>query len=114
MRCQVTQAETTARHEKRRCDDHWSRVSEQRVTALHEGLAVMKLEIVRGLFVAAALSVASIAAAAWHEPGTQVVSQSELGLEPLSPRARTVEVVRPDQDLLLFMFSLSQGMGPQG
>nr|WP_298138868.1 hypothetical protein [uncultured Pseudomonas sp.] len=74
----------------------------------------MKLEIARGLFVVAALSVASIAAAAWHEPGSHVVSQSELGLEPLSPRARTIDVIQPDQDLLLFMFSLSQGMGPQG
>ena len=74
----------------------------------------MRLEIIRGLFVVAALSVASIAAAAWHEPGTQVVSQSDFGLEPLSPRARTSETVQPDQDLLLFMFSLSQGMGPQG
>lgn len=74
----------------------------------------MRLEIVRGLFVVAALSVASIAAAAWHEPGTRVVSQSDFGLEPLSPRERTAETVQPDQDLLLFMFSLSQGMGPQG
>jgi hypothetical protein len=74
----------------------------------------MRLETARGLFIAAALSVASIAAAAWHEPGTQVVSQSELGLAPLSPRERTAEVLQPDQDLLLFMYSLSQGMGPQG
>lgn len=74
----------------------------------------MKLEIARGLFVVAALSVASIAAASWHEPGTQVVSRSDLGLKPLLPRAATAEVVRPDQDLLLFMFSLSQGLRPQG
>lgn len=74
----------------------------------------MKLEIARGLFVVAALSVASIAAAAWHEPGTQVVSRSDLGLEPLAPRVQAAEVVQPDQDLLLFMFSLSQGMRPQG
>ncbi|MHA6492671.1 hypothetical protein ACX0MV_05400 [Pseudomonas borbori] len=74
----------------------------------------MKLEIARGLFVVAALSVASMAAAAWHEPGTQVITHSDFSPEVLPLKAQTAEVVRPDKDLLLFMFSLSQGMGPQG
>jgi len=32
----------------------------------------------------------------------------------LPPQARTAEVLKPDQDLLLFMFSLSQGARSQG
>ncbi|MDP3815315.1 hypothetical protein [Pseudomonas sp.] len=74
----------------------------------------MKLEIARGLFLVAALSVASIAAAAWHEPGTQVISQSEQGASPASAQVRTESSARPDHDLLLFIFSLSQGVGPKG
>lgn len=75
----------------------------------------MRLEIARGLFLVAALGVASLAAASWHEPGTQVVSQTELGLQPLAPKPpEEVAAKRPDEDLLLFIFSLSQGMhGPQ-
>ena len=43
----------------------------------------MKLEIARGLFLAGALSVASLAAAAWHEPGTQVISPDTATLTQL-------------------------------
>jgi hypothetical protein len=74
----------------------------------------MKLEIARGLFLAGALSVASLAAAAWHEPGTQVISPGEQGYSPAPAKVRADKVVRPDQDLLLFMFGLLQGKGPQG
>jgi len=76
----------------------------------------MKLEIARGLFVVAALSVASIAAAAWQETGPQVVSHSAVDLDhcPSPPQARAAEAVRPDHDLLLLMFGLSQGMRSQG
>ncbi len=74
----------------------------------------MKLEIARGLFLAGALSVASLAAAAWHEPGTQVISPDEEGYSPVPATVRVDKVVRPDQDLLLFMFGLLQGKGPQG
>lgn len=74
----------------------------------------MKLEIARGLFLVAALSVASLAAAAWQETSPQVITLNERGYCPLPPQARTAEAVRPDQDLLLFMFSLSQGMRSQG
>ena len=76
----------------------------------------MKLEIARGLFVVAALSVASIAAAAWQEAGPQVISHSAVDLDhcPLPLQARAAEAVRPDHDLLLLMFGLSQGMRSQG
>jgi hypothetical protein len=71
----------------------------------------MKLEIARGLFLVAALGVASLAAASWHEPGMQVVSQTDRGLEPLAPKVHKDSVAkRPDQDLLLFIFGLSQGL----
>ncbi|HBX57519.1 hypothetical protein [Pseudomonas sp. UBA2684] len=74
----------------------------------------MKLEIARGLFFVAALGVASIAAAAWQESSPEVLTQNGLGYCPLPPQARVVEQLRPDQDLLLFMFGLSQGMRSQG
>lgn len=74
----------------------------------------MKLEIARGLFLLAALGVASIAAAAWQESGPEVLTQNGRSYCPLPPQARVVEQLRPDQDLLLFIFGLSQGMGPRG
>ena len=75
----------------------------------------MKLEIARGLFLVTALSVASLAAAAWQEASPQVITQNEqLGYCPLPPQMRASESIRPDQDLLLFMFSLSQGVRSQG
>ncbi|HLA31085.1 MAG TPA: hypothetical protein VJ047_08685 [Pseudomonas sp.] len=74
----------------------------------------MKLEIARGLFLVAALSLASLAAAAWHEPAARVISQSEQGASPAPAQGRTESSARPDHDLLLFIFSLSQGMGPRG
>ncbi|HEX5842847.1 MAG TPA: hypothetical protein VFY62_10225 [Pseudomonas sp.] len=74
----------------------------------------MKLEIARGLFLVAALSVASLAAAAWHEPGTQVIHQSEQAASFHPPKLRSEPAARPDKDLLLFLFGLSQGMRPQG
>ncbi|MCY1543654.1 hypothetical protein D9M68_794800 [compost metagenome] len=74
----------------------------------------MKLEIARGLFLVAALGVASVAAAAWQEPSPEVLTKNGLGYCPLPPKARMAESVRPDHDLLLFMFSLSQGMRSQG
>lgn len=75
----------------------------------------MKLEIARGLFLVTALSVASLAAAAWQEASPQVITLNEqLGYCPLPPQARTTEALRPDQDLLLLMFSMSQGTGAQG
>lgn len=70
----------------------------------------MKLAIARGLFLGCALSIVSLAAAAWSEPGTQVLHGSlDRDYCPLPPLARQVETpVRPDHDLLLFIYSLSQ------
>ncbi|MFP6848333.1 MAG: hypothetical protein VCA57_06480 [Pseudomonas sp.] len=75
----------------------------------------MKLEIARGLFLVAALSVASLAVAAWQEASPQVITHNEqLGYCPLPPQIRASQAVRPDQDLLLFMFGLSLGVRSQG
>jgi hypothetical protein len=80
----------------------------------YQEVAVMKLEIARGLFLVAALGVASIAAAAWQEPGPEVLTRNGLGYCPLPPKARVVAPARPDHDLLLFLFSMSQGLAPRG
>ncbi|MBP8202998.1 MAG: hypothetical protein KAX70_03670 [Pseudomonas sp.] len=75
----------------------------------------MKLEIARGFFLVGALSVASFAAAAWQEASPQVINLDEqLGYSPLPMQVRATEALRPDHDLLLLMFSLSQGARSQG
>lgn len=70
----------------------------------------MKLDIARGVFLIGALGVASLAAAAWHEPGP-VVLHSQLAKNECSmpPNIKAKMAVRPDQDLLLLMFGLAQG-----
>lgn len=70
----------------------------------------MKLAIFRGLFVCAALGVASLAAAAWQEPGVGVYSVSAGEGQCLFRSLPTAQQQAPEQDLLLFMFSLSQGL----
>lgn len=71
----------------------------------------MKLAIARGLFLVSALGVASFAAAAWQEPETQVVVSVPAEGHPLKPHVGDRgPQVRPDKDLLLFIFSLSQSM----
>ena len=77
----------------------------------------MKLEIARGLFLMASLGVASIAVAAWCEPEPGVISSTNGEYSCLlPPRARAAAHMQrqPDQDLLLFMYSLSQGMRASG
>lgn len=77
----------------------------------------MKLEIARGIFLVGALGVASLAAAAWHEPGPQVLSSSSLTKHcPLPAQSRSVlPAGKLDGNVLLLMFGLSQGViGPQG
>ncbi|AGI23039.1 hypothetical protein H681_05795 [Pseudomonas sp. ATCC 13867] len=70
----------------------------------------MKLEITRSLLLLGALGVATLAAAAWHEPSPSVISsRADLDTCPVPPNMRAKQVVRPDQDLLLFMFGMSQG-----
>ncbi|MGM3387556.1 hypothetical protein KXR94_07870 [Stutzerimonas stutzeri] len=76
----------------------------------------MKLEMARGLFLVGALGVASLCAAAWNEPDARVIARSELGNQCPVPRmARaSADEVRPDHDLLLFMYGLSQSLVSQG
>ncbi|UVK97703.1 hypothetical protein [Pseudomonas sp. B21-048] len=74
----------------------------------------MKLEIARGVFLAGALAVASLAVAAWEQPRTQVLSSEHGDAHCLLPRVAKAPVgTQPDHDLLLFMFGLSQGLRPQ-
>lgn len=72
----------------------------------------MKLAIFRSVFVCGALGVASLAAAAWQEPASGVYSvkagEGECRQKPLPVAQRQLQ---PDQDILLFMFSLSQSLG---
>jgi hypothetical protein len=73
----------------------------------------MKLEIARGLFLVGALAVASLAMAAWEQPRTQIISSVSAEEHcPLPRVAKASEVTRPDHDLLLFMFGLTQGLRP--
>lgn len=71
----------------------------------------MKLAIARGLFLVCALGVASFAAAAWQEPATQVMAAPSGEAQHLKRSSADLRPqARPDQDLLLFIFSLSQSM----
>ncbi|MDN4547374.1 MULTISPECIES: hypothetical protein [unclassified Pseudomonas] len=73
----------------------------------------MKLEIARGLFLVGALAVASIALAAWEQPRTQILSSAHADEHRMPRIAKASVATRPDHDLLLFMFGLSQGMRPE-
>ena len=73
----------------------------------------MNSVVARSLFVLGACCVASLAAAAWHEPRSQVVSHFTVDACPIPAKAAAVSQARPDQDLLLLMFGLAQGVGPQ-
>ncbi|MCY1393344.1 hypothetical protein D3C76_790030 [compost metagenome] len=68
----------------------------------------MKLEIARGLFLLGALAVTTAAFAAWEEPRPDVVSAADHC--PLPHVVKSQVAARPDQDLLLFMFGLAQGV----
>lgn len=76
----------------------------------------MKLEIARGFFLVSALGVASLCAAAWSEPDARVVARSDSSNHCAVPRvARVLDVdMRPDHDLLLFMYGLSQSLVSRG
>ncbi|HWD32627.1 hypothetical protein ACIKP7_10860 [Pseudomonas caricapapayae] len=70
----------------------------------------MKLEIARGLFLVAALAVATVAVAAWEEPGPVVFSHADKAAQCPLPRLIKPQVdAKPDHDLLLLLFGLSQG-----
>ncbi|WP_166569132.1 hypothetical protein [Pseudomonas sp. R5(2019)] len=75
----------------------------------------MKLEIARGLFLMGALGVATAAAAAWEVPRPEILSAAiGSGHCPLPRLIKAQVAVSPDQDLLLLMFGLALGKGPQG
>jgi hypothetical protein len=70
----------------------------------------MKLEIARGLFLVGALGVASLALTVWEQPGPRILSvQAGEGYCPLPRVAKAEESMKPDHDLLLLMFGLTQG-----
>ena len=72
----------------------------------------MKLEIARGLFLVGSLGVASLCAAAWSEPDAKVVARSEVSDHCAVPRIAQLSQsqARPDHDLLLLMYGLSQSL----
>ncbi|HHJ1298010.1 hypothetical protein D3C76_586400 [compost metagenome] len=75
----------------------------------------MKLEIARALFLVAGLAVTTVAVAAWEEPKPMVFSKAEMADQCALPRvAKQQAQAKPDQDLLLFLFGLRQGLRPFG
>ncbi|OII58929.1 hypothetical protein BIW19_06655 [Pseudomonas putida] len=77
----------------------------------------MKLEIARALFLVAGLAVTTVAVAAWEEPKPTVFSKAELANQCALPREMKPQQqaeAAPDQDLLLFLFGMRQGLRPFG
>ena len=75
----------------------------------------MKLEIARALFLLAGLAVTTVAVAAWEEPRPMVFSKADLMSQCATPRvAKVQQTVQPDNDLLLFLFGMRQGLRPMG
>ncbi|MFI8480021.1 hypothetical protein ACIGCM_05550 [Pseudomonas sp. NPDC078700] len=70
----------------------------------------MKLEIARGLFLVGALGVTSMAFAAWNQDSPQIISGFSQGYCPMPVSQRPDPQTKPDHDLLLFMFGMSQGL----
>ncbi len=77
----------------------------------------MKLELARALFLIAGLAVTTVAVAAWEEPRPMVFSKAEMADQCALPRdvkPQQQAKVAPDQDLLLFLFGMRQGLRPFG
>lgn len=77
----------------------------------------MKLEIARALFLIAGLAVTTVAVAAWEEPRPMVFSKAAMADQCMLPRemkSQQQAKVEPDQDLLLFLFGMRQGLRPLG
>ena len=77
----------------------------------------MKLEIARALFLVAGLAVTTVAVAAWEEPKPTVFSKAELADQCALPREMKPQQqaeAAPDQDLLLYLFGMRQGLRPFG
>lgn len=73
----------------------------------------MKLEIARGLFLVGALGVTSLALAVWKQPGPEILMEGSQGYCPSPPNNRVQVQLRPDHDLLLFLFGMAQGTRAQ-
>ncbi|RON09501.1 hypothetical protein BK659_11290 [Pseudomonas brassicacearum] len=75
----------------------------------------MKLEFARGLFMAGALAVVSLAVVGLEQPRTKILSAMSGGTHcPLPRAAKSSVVTHTDNDeLLLFMFGMTQGMKRQ-
>lgn len=75
----------------------------------------MKLETARTLFLVSSLLVTSVAFAAWEQPRPTVFSKSDLLSQCAPPRTvKAQATLQPDQDLLLLLFGLRQGVRPFG
>lgn len=73
----------------------------------------MKLEIARALFLVAGLAVTTAAVAAWEEPRPVIFSKAGQCAVPHEVKAQQNKA-EPDQDLLLFLFGMRQGLRPFG
>ncbi|MFJ2363061.1 hypothetical protein ACIPIN_04945 [Pseudomonas sp. NPDC087697] len=75
----------------------------------------MKLEIARGLFMAGALAVVSLAVVSLEQPRTQVLGTMHAGTHCPLPRVvkSSVAAHSDNDELLLFMFGMTQGMKHQ-
>ncbi|AAO57820.1 hypothetical protein BTW15_19640 [Pseudomonas syringae pv. tomato] len=72
----------------------------------------MKLEMARGLFIFAALAIATVTVAALEQPATRILTaQHGEGNCPLPRAVKSLATAQPDHDLLLLMYSLAQGTG---
>ncbi len=70
----------------------------------------MKPGLARVLFLVGSLVVATLATAAWDEHEPEILTKSRLDHCPAPPEAKSDTPVEPDRDLLLFLYSLSQGL----
>ncbi|MBH3409440.1 hypothetical protein [Pseudomonas putida] len=73
----------------------------------------MKLEIARAWFLVAGWAVTTAAVAAWEEPRPVVFSKAGQCAVPHTVKAQQNKA-EPDQDLLLFLFGMRQGLRPFG
>lgn len=75
----------------------------------------MKLEITRGIFLVAALSVTAIATAAWQQPAPRILHASDCNASeapcPVAPKRPHLRAqAEPDANLLLLVYGLSHAM----
>ncbi|AHZ79214.1 hypothetical protein DW66_4715 [Pseudomonas putida] len=69
------------------------------------------------MFLVAGRAVTTVAVAAWEEPKPTVFSKAELADQCALPREMKLQQqaeAAPDQDLLLFLFGMRQGLRPFG